>query len=174
MPFSCVHVGRTAFQTNPLNRSTQRAQRDLVRKFSAASAFSCKAVWGFGCGCAALCALCPKNSGSVIPKPERQNQKFCWLRGFLLNPALSASGKARLEDNQSAPGCLASEFLPGLILPYFAASFDAICVVCRPWKRAIASSFALGHRSPCAPVIVDAPYGEPPVISLISSNSFAA
>jgi hypothetical protein len=32
------------------------------------------------------------NAGGVVPKPERQNQKFSWLHGFLLNPVLSGCG----------------------------------------------------------------------------------
>src|SRR5688500_5800 len=53
---------RFSDQPNPLNRSTQRgAEESSFDKLSALSASSCKAVWGFGCGCAALCTLCPKD-----------------------------------------------------------------------------------------------------------------
>jgi hypothetical protein len=42
--------------------------------------------------------------------------------------------------------------------PHFAAtSFAPSEAVCLPWKRAMASSFSLGSRSPRAPVTVDAP-----------------
>src|SRR5688500_17924149 len=102
----------------PIHLTGERRGRRGISfdKFSAPSAFSCKTVWGFGCGCAALCALCPKNSGSVIPKPERQKQKFSWLHG-LLNPALPGSGNAGWKITSQLPACLASNFLPGLRSP---------------------------------------------------------
>ncbi len=40
---------------------------------------------------------------------------------------------------------------------HFPASFFAISVTCRPWKRAIVSSLAVGWRSPLEPAIVLAP-----------------
>ena len=42
---------------------------------------------------------------------------------------------------------------------------EAMVATCRPRKRAMASSFSLGWREPSPPVMVEAPYGLPPLIS---------
>jgi len=49
----------------------------------------------------------------------------------------------------------------------YEANFLAILVRCLPKSFAIFSSLADGMRSPIGPAIVEAPYGEPPVISSI-------
>ena len=49
----------------------------------------------------------------------------------------------------------------------YPASLAAMAATCRPWKRAASSSFSLGMRSPEPPAMVEAPYGDPPVISSI-------
>src|SRR5262249_14808059 len=45
-------------------------------------------------------------------------------------------------------------------------SLRAISATCRPWKRAISSSFSDGCRDP-SPATVVAPYGGPPLISFM-------
>ena len=54
---------------------------------------------------------------------------------------------------------------------HLAASLAAAVATCRPCALAIASSLAVGCRSPWGPAIVVAPYGVPPLISdrLVSS-----
>lgn len=54
---------------------------------------------------------------------------------------------------------------------YFAARRWAISATCLPWKRAWASSLALGWREPSAPAIVPAPRGLPPFTSVMSVSS---